>query len=1055
MKKIAVIAIEHPFLKGLFLHGKRKDSGKWCLPGGHGLDGELPAETAHRELKEETGLDVREMEACRNGCFEGPVENEGVQVHLFRAQPQEGVTVDHTVDPDGEFSEFRYINPLVNSDMHVPAVRNILIHFLQDGQKIQKAEPKLPPKRAIFDDPWDQEKYDRGGEEEWEEYWEQEKLRRQKYYEDKFGPLKKTQSGSKDKDAEIQHQVMNSLPDLGDVKKKIETLGAKLPPEFERPDSGAIFTEPLKLHQLYRAYKHTPHQPISLLLKYAIHRMENRGAYTQADEATKDKLDSDFMDLHQRGGAADKNGHVLMPHLHYALHGHPHILGDLLQHQRELHDKVKTQAAWAIHNLDNEPHVALTRGLHVQRSERGLDHALASYADQADPGFGSVMHHQFVPLKNLWYSFDAGPKEATSLKFGNENEYLVSPHKNLYQDVRSEPSKTAKIFPDSLHNKLYSEADQLSHRIKNDRMISWDELLDPEGKIFDKAGIPHKERANMISNMLTNKPVKGEHEMRSVMGALMKFPTEDAEKAVYQLNVPLSKYLENTNQPIDLKWADWLHRAGSRSQVGRKMITDLFAKHFSSGNDFKDLSPDRKHVLLTTLSTLGDTPVAASNPALGTIARSMWNDPESRKYLESNDTLSGIVLRHTNGMTHSHMLGYRGDNEAGGFKITPEEREALTQKLFSNGQSNGPDINRELTDRSRSTKLSIQKSVPVLATAIFNNPFLNYQARSVASEAVTNSPHSTTKDLLAAAKATNSVASSGFARDLIGHPNFEATPENLAALKDALVTLPYEMEHETGPAIKEYKRIWKENHHHWVAQNDLIDTGDSGVIIPSGALKKFEDLEKKLVFEGNPTVPHREVWRVQNERGQGPYTGAKEEDWRETSHNDFAHPTPHQDRFDPQDLDAMTDFHQIPGSVKHENPVFGFESENQMKKWFSPVELARLGKLGFKPTKMKARKVWSSGTQAFFLPHHEEIRKSWTGKIPGAVTLPKGPSEFPPEKVREGMAVEAEHTKVPELQAEIAAAHLNEDEIYYPKLRVAEGEIGPRDKLRKLIRKKA
>ena len=864
MRKVSVVAIEHPFLQGLFLHGKRKDSGKWCLPGGHGLEGELPVETARRELKEETGLDIHEMEECRNGCFEGPVEDEGVHVHLFRAKPQEGVAVDHTVDPDGEFSEFRYINPLVNDKMHVPTSRNVLIHFLQDGQKIQKAEPKLPPKRVIFDDPWDQEKYDRGGEDEWEEFWEQEKQRRQKYYEEKFGPLKKAQSGSKDKDAEIQHQVMNSLPDLGDVKKKISMLGAVAPKEFKHPGEAAgvlgIPADKLQLHQLYRSYKHTPHAPLSLLAKYAVHRIENRDAYTQADEATKNKLDSDFMTLHQKGGAAEKNGHVLMPHLHYALHGHPHILSDLLEHQRQLHDKIKTQAAWAIHDIEGDPHLALTRGLNVSKLDRGPDHALASYGDVPDPGFGFTMHHQYVPLKNVWYSYDVGPKAATSLKHGNENEYLVSPHENVYQNVNLDPSKTVKIFPDALHDKMYDEKAQMKHRLKNDRNIPWSDLLDPEETMFKKAGINHEDTAGIIINAIGSKGVHTEKDMNSLMDTVSKWPKSDGQDAMFILAGPVHKYLNGTNYPVNLKWADWFYRMGSNTSTGQVIMGAIITKHMNSGYDYQSLSPEHKKILKAALE--GDSFPRSGYGALA--IGKLKDDPEGRKVLQSIFGLSGNT-----------------------------------------------------------------------------------------------------------------------------------------------------------------------------------------------SLTKFEDLEKKLVFEGNPTVPHREVWRVQNEMGKGPYTGVKEEEWREKPHNDFSHPVPHQDRFEPSDLDAMTDFHQIPGSVKHDNPVFGFESEFQLKKWFSPVELARLDKLGFKPTKVKARKVWSSGTQAFFLPHHDEIQKSWTGKIPGAVTVPKGPSEFPPHKIREGMAVEAEHTTDPEYQIEIATIHENEDPNYYPKLRVAEGEIGPRDKLRKLIRKKA
>jgi 8-oxo-dGTP pyrophosphatase MutT (NUDIX family) len=38
---------------------RRADNGRWCLPGGHFEPGEAVAETCIREMREETGLDVR------------------------------------------------------------------------------------------------------------------------------------------------------------------------------------------------------------------------------------------------------------------------------------------------------------------------------------------------------------------------------------------------------------------------------------------------------------------------------------------------------------------------------------------------------------------------------------------------------------------------------------------------------------------------------------------------------------------------------------------------------------------------------------------------------------------------------------------------------------------------------------------------------------------------------------------------------------------------------------------------------------------------------------
>lgn len=47
---------------GRILLIERADNGKWAVPGGHAMSGESPAETAVRELYEETGLDGRTVE---------------------------------------------------------------------------------------------------------------------------------------------------------------------------------------------------------------------------------------------------------------------------------------------------------------------------------------------------------------------------------------------------------------------------------------------------------------------------------------------------------------------------------------------------------------------------------------------------------------------------------------------------------------------------------------------------------------------------------------------------------------------------------------------------------------------------------------------------------------------------------------------------------------------------------------------------------------------------------------------------------------------------------
>lgn len=65
----------------------------------------------------------------------------------------------------------------------------------------------------------------------------------------------------------------------------------------------------------------------------------------------------------------------------------------------------------------------------------------------------------------------------------------------------------------------------------------------------------------------------------------------------------------------------------------------------------------------------------------------------------------------------------------------------------------------------------------------------------------------------------------------------------------------------------------------------------------------------------------------------------------------------------------------------------------------------------------------------------------WRDHLHGGLADKKKPQDFPPEKLREGRAVEKEHTSDPAIQTEIAMDHITEDPNYYPKLkRMEEGE---------------
>jgi hypothetical protein len=119
------------------------------------------------------------------------------------------------------------------------------------------------------EDPWTEAKYRRGGEEE---------------FESEEAPDDEPEGGGVEvrKSEDLQKAVGT---------KGLEALGA-----------------PTTLATAFRAYKNSPHHPVSLFLKYAVHRAENEDFYQTATPEAIQASDSDWLAHHQLGGAAEKNG---------------------------------------------------------------------------------------------------------------------------------------------------------------------------------------------------------------------------------------------------------------------------------------------------------------------------------------------------------------------------------------------------------------------------------------------------------------------------------------------------------------------------------------------------------------------------------------------------------------------------------------------------------------------------------------------------------------------------------------------------------------------------
>lgn len=121
-KRIAIALIVNDENK--LLMGKRNDNKKWTVPAGRINKRECPFAGMARELKEETGLDAKEMKMIT------AVLQDGMLLYLFEIKIDKNQTIDTSNDPDEECNDWSYEDPSDHVDeLHVPPEKNLIFKY--------------------------------------------------------------------------------------------------------------------------------------------------------------------------------------------------------------------------------------------------------------------------------------------------------------------------------------------------------------------------------------------------------------------------------------------------------------------------------------------------------------------------------------------------------------------------------------------------------------------------------------------------------------------------------------------------------------------------------------------------------------------------------------------------------------------------------------------------------------------------------------------------------------------------------------------------------------
>lgn len=120
--RYVVVLIQNPEKPQEYLMGRRLDNGRINFPAGGIDDGEEPVKGAEREVKEETGLNAKNLKMV--GVYRKEKQGKPIIVYVYTAQFEGAPSLEQ--DPDREFQSIFWMNPfkVPSEELHIPPGEN-------------------------------------------------------------------------------------------------------------------------------------------------------------------------------------------------------------------------------------------------------------------------------------------------------------------------------------------------------------------------------------------------------------------------------------------------------------------------------------------------------------------------------------------------------------------------------------------------------------------------------------------------------------------------------------------------------------------------------------------------------------------------------------------------------------------------------------------------------------------------------------------------------------------------------------------------------------------